>query len=77
MASFIAVLAVAAGTFWLEAPGLIRRKRKRELTAFVMLLLAATALYGAMTLEVKLPNPFELLRLMYGPLDFGKSSSGG
>ncbi|MBD2870566.1 hypothetical protein [Paenibacillus arenilitoris] len=66
MASFLAVLALAGGVFWLEAPGLIRRKRKRELAVFVVFLLAATALYGALALEVKLPNPFMIIKLVYG-----------
>lgn len=65
MSSFIAVLALAAGVFWLEAPSLIRRKRKYELTVFILFLLAGTALYAALTLGVKLPNPFQILKLIY------------
>lgn len=69
MSSFFAVLAIAAGTFWLEAPGLIRRKHKRELVIFIVLLLLATALYGALTLKVNLPNPFSILKLLFKWLD--------
>lgn len=65
MASFFAVLAIAAGTFWLEAPGLIRRKHKRELGVFMILLLMATALYGALVLKVQLPNPFYILKFLF------------
>ncbi|BFT72219.1 hypothetical protein [Paenibacillus sp. P36] len=65
MSSFFAVLAIAAGTFWLEAPGLIRRKHKRELVIFIIFLLMGTALYGALTLKVKLPNPFYILKLLF------------
>ncbi|MFX3636133.1 MAG: hypothetical protein ACE3L7_16495 [Candidatus Pristimantibacillus sp.] len=65
MSSFIAVLALTAGVFWMEAPGLIRRKRKWELAVFILFLLAGTVLYGALTLGAKLPNPFQLLKLVY------------
>ncbi|SFD97962.1 hypothetical protein SAMN05216378_1849 [Paenibacillus catalpae] len=66
MASVIAILALAAGTFWLEAPGLIRRKQFRELVIFLVLLLAGSALCSALILQVKLPNPFMLIKWMYG-----------
>jgi hypothetical protein len=65
MASVFAVLALAAGTFWLEAPGLIHRKQFRELVIFLVLLLAGSALYSALMLHVKLPNPFMLIKWMY------------
>ncbi|WP_309119550.1 hypothetical protein [Paenibacillus sp.] len=66
MASVIGVLALAAGVFWLEAPGLIRRKRIRELIWLLAFLGAGTALYAALTLEVRLPNPFEIIPWMFG-----------
>ncbi|CAM3092243.1 hypothetical protein PALU110988_00635 [Paenibacillus lupini] len=65
MASVLAVLALAAGIFWLEAPGLIRRKQFRELVIFLVLLLAGSTLYSALMLQVKLPNPFMLVKWMY------------
>ena len=65
MASVLAVLALAAGTFWLEAPGLIRRKHFRELVIFLVLLLAGSAMYSVLMLQVKLPNPFMLIKWMY------------
>jgi hypothetical protein len=65
MASVFAVLALAAGTFWLEAPSLIRRKQFRELVIFLVLLLAGSALYSALMLQMKLPNPFMLIKWMY------------
>ncbi|OCT13472.1 hypothetical protein A8709_17865 [Paenibacillus pectinilyticus] len=66
MPSFLAVLAIAAGTFWFEAPGLIRRKHTRELVVFILFLLIATTLYCMLTLKVILPNPFALIKLIYG-----------
>ncbi|MCR2805913.1 hypothetical protein [Paenibacillus soyae] len=66
MASLIGVLAIAGGVFWLEAPGLLKRKRVKEMVWFVSFLLIGTGLYGALTLEAKLPNPFKLLEIMFG-----------
>ncbi|MCM3630599.1 hypothetical protein M3194_25030 [Paenibacillus glycanilyticus] len=65
MASVFAVLALAAATFWLEAPALIRQKQFRELVIFLVLLLAGSALYSALMLQVKLPNPFMFIKWMY------------
>ncbi len=61
----IAVLAFAAGAFWLEAPGLIRRKLTKELVVFILFLLAGTAFYAALVLEVRLPNLFQIIKLVY------------
>jgi hypothetical protein len=65
MPSLIAVLALAAGAFWLEAPGLIRRKHTKELVVFILFLLAGTAFYAALVLEVKLPNLFQYIKLVF------------
>ncbi|RTE02983.1 hypothetical protein [Paenibacillus whitsoniae] len=61
MAGFISVLALAAGAYWLEAPRMLRNKQMKEFVVFMTLLLTATALDCAMSLKVKLPNPFELM----------------
>lgn len=65
MASVLAVLALAAGTFWLEAPGLIRRQYYKELVIFLVLLLIGSILYSVLMLQVKLPNPFMFIKWMY------------
>ena len=68
MLSFLGVLALAAGVFWLETPRLRPRERRRERIAFLALLLAGTAAYGAQALGVKIPNPMMILKLLYGAL---------
>ncbi|WP_336785374.1 hypothetical protein [Paenibacillus sp. MMO-177] len=73
MASLFGVLALAAGTFWLEARGLIRRQQFRELAFFLVLLLIGTALFCVLALQIDLPNPFLLVKWMYGWI--GKSKS--
>ncbi|MNJ00698.1 hypothetical protein D3C73_1601080 [compost metagenome] len=65
MPSLIAVLAVAAGAFWLEVPGLVQKKRTRELRVFILFLLAGTLLVAAQYSELKLPNPLEIMKIIY------------
>ncbi|CAN7540073.1 hypothetical protein LJR153_003885 [Paenibacillus sp. LjRoot153] len=66
MASVLTVLALAAGTFWLEAPKLLRKNHRREFVIFTMLLLIASGLYVLLTLEFVLPNPFKIIEWMFG-----------
>ncbi|MDR6549949.1 hypothetical protein [Paenibacillus qinlingensis] len=66
MASVLTVLALVAGTFWLEAPKLLRQNHKREFFIFILLLLLASSSYVLLTLEVILPNPFKIIEWMYG-----------
>jgi len=63
MASVIGVIVLAAATFWLEMPGLMQRKRTREIAVFLVLLLVSTAVYIALVLNVPLPNPLEVLKI--------------
>ncbi|NQX58312.1 hypothetical protein [Paenibacillus qinlingensis] len=69
MASVFTVLALAAGTFWLEAPKLIRQNHRREFVIFIMFLLIASVLYILLTLEIVLPNPFKIVAWMFGWMD--------
>ncbi|MEV5030480.1 hypothetical protein [Paenibacillus sp. LPE1-1-1.1] len=66
MSSFIGVMAIAVCAAWWELPKLIEKKRKKEIFVFMALLLLGAGLYGAMTLNVKLPNPFLLLKAVFG-----------
>ncbi|OAS16467.1 hypothetical protein [Paenibacillus oryzisoli] len=66
MASVLTVLALAVGTFWLEAPKLLRQNHKREFIIFTMFLLLASGSYVLLTLEVVLPNPFKIVEWMIG-----------
>ncbi|MDQ0115684.1 hypothetical protein [Paenibacillus harenae] len=68
MSSLIGVIALAAAAAFLELPKLIQNKRTRELIVFSVLLVTATALYGALVMEVNLPNPFMIIKIIYGPL---------
>ncbi|QHT59695.1 hypothetical protein GXP70_06845 [Paenibacillus lycopersici] len=65
MASIAAVLALAGAALLLELPALRARKHKREIAVFIVFLIVGTAMYAAMALHVKLPNPFMLIKRMY------------
>ena len=66
MSSFIGVMAIAVCVAWWELPKLVEKKGKKEIFIFMALLLLGAGLYGAMTLNVKLPNPFLLLKVVFG-----------
>ncbi|MFF2885766.1 hypothetical protein [Paenibacillus sp. NPDC057967] len=66
MSSLFGVFALAAAAIWLEAPRLIHRGHKLELAIFFVLLAIGVALYGALVMEVSLPNPFLLVKMMFG-----------
>lgn len=65
MSSLFGVLALAAAAVWLEVPRLIHRGHKRELALFFVLLAIGLALYSALVMEISLPNPFELVKIMF------------
>ncbi|RJE88480.1 hypothetical protein D3P07_10780 [Paenibacillus sp. 1011MAR3C5] len=66
MSSLIGVIALAAAAVWLEVPRLLHREQKRELAIFFIFLAIGVALYSALVMEVSLPNPFVLVKMMFG-----------
>ncbi|MDD4237621.1 MAG: hypothetical protein PHT62_03560 [Desulfotomaculaceae bacterium] len=51
----------------LEAPGLVRKKMWRELTAFSVLLLIGMILSFGQVLQLPLPNPTSGIDAVFGP----------
>jgi hypothetical protein len=68
MPSLIGVVVFAILVAWWELPKLKEKKRTKEMVVFIALLLLGTGLYGALAMNVKLPNPFVLIKLVYGGL---------
>ncbi|MEK3885408.1 hypothetical protein [Paenibacillus sp. PL2-23] len=66
MASVFGVILLSISVFLLETPGLVKRKRWKELIWFNVFLLTGTGLYLALVLDVYLPNPFQMVKAMYG-----------
>ncbi|MGO4545806.1 hypothetical protein AB4Z29_13490 [Paenibacillus sp. 2TAB23] len=66
MSALMGILAFSACVAWWELPKLKEKKLKKEMVVFVIMLLLGTGLYGALVMEAKLPNPFLLLKAVYG-----------
>lgn len=65
MASVIGLLLLAAAIVALDMPGLLRRRRKKELIVFIALVLIGTSLSIALVLEAPLPNLLGLLKTLF------------
>lgn len=52
----------------IEAPYLIRKKMKKELYIFFLLLLIGIGLSVIQALRIKLPNPLDWITAMYKPI---------
>ncbi|WP_053374245.1 hypothetical protein [Paenibacillus sp. FJAT-27812] len=68
MPSLIGVVVFAILVAWWELPKLKEKKLMKEMAVFITLLLLGTGLYGALAMNVNLPNPFLLIKLVYGGL---------
>lgn len=66
MSSFIGVMVLTVCVAWWELLGLVEKKQKKEIVVFLTVLLLAASLYGALTLNVKLPNPLLLIKVVFG-----------
>lgn len=63
-----AILMAAAIVMILEVPSLSKEKRRRELVAFGTILLAATGLSLALAWHLPVPNPTDLLIMIFKPV---------
>ncbi|WP_019535343.1 hypothetical protein [Paenibacillus ginsengihumi] len=68
VAAFLGVIASAAIIAAIELPVMLRNRLKKEMVVFTLALLAGTALCGARALRFALPNPLELLVVVYTPV---------
>jgi hypothetical protein len=59
---------VAAGIIMaIEIPGLLKKKWKKELWVFVILMVFSVGVSIAQSLQVKLPNPLDWITAVYQP----------
>lgn len=68
VAAFLGVIASAAIIAAIELPMLLRNRQKKEMVVVILALLVGTALSGAQALRFTLPNPLELLVIVYTPV---------
>jgi hypothetical protein len=52
----------------MEMPYLIKNKFKKELWVFCLLLIFATGLNIALSVDVKIPNPLDFFTIVYKPV---------
>lgn len=63
----LGILIVAIGIVLYEVPSLIKRKLKRELWVFFILLIVGVILSIAESLNLDMPNPADWLTIIYKP----------
>ncbi len=62
------IVAIAIVIAFLEVPSLLKRRLRKELWVFSILLLLGTGISIAEGAQVKLPNPMDALAFVYKPL---------
>lgn len=62
------LLVAAAAVAAVELPGIVRSRSKKDTAAFLVLLVAATALSIAYVLEVPIPNPVVWITRVFMPV---------
>lgn len=67
MWSIAAILLVGMFMTVIEMPSLIRRKKRKEIWAFSVLLLAGIALNIAVVTGIQVPSPLEWIRDIFDP----------
>ncbi|MGB9886998.1 MAG: hypothetical protein ACPLPT_05025 [Moorellales bacterium] len=68
MSGVLLQLLVYAGLIALEAPGLLKTGRRRELIAFLLYLAVAAGLTLPQGLGVQIPNPMKPIAVLFQPL---------
>ena len=67
MVGVLGILAVSLVIAIIEVPSLLKKKLRRELWVFSILLLIGTGLSIAKSLKVEILNPFDLMAAFYKP----------
>lgn len=68
LVAILAVLAFGAVTSFIEIPKMLNRKLYKEFAAFCILLATGMTLAILKSLNVKIPNPSDLVAWVYSPL---------
>lgn len=69
MIKSIGILLIAAAILWIEVPPLLEKKYKKELLVFSILLAIGVGLSITLGFEKPIPNPLDLLTIIFKPLD--------
>lgn len=67
MVAALIILFVAVLIAFLELPALLKKKQRRDIAAFLTLLVIGSALSIAKALHVSIPTPLEAMSVMFEP----------
>jgi hypothetical protein len=68
MLKVLGVLVITLIIIWKEIPALKKHKKKKEIWIFSIFQFLATTLLCLVVLNVKVPSPLEVIRIIYQPL---------
>lgn len=68
MKNILGILIITIGIILLEVPYLVEKKLKKELWTFSILLIFGVIMSILMALGVNLPNPQDMITIIYKPL---------
>ncbi|REK71795.1 hypothetical protein [Paenibacillus paeoniae] len=68
MLSITGILLTAVTIAMLEVPALWKKRLKKELVLFSMILLLATGIGIVQSMHIPLPNPLDWVSSVYGPI---------
>ncbi|MFY0758016.1 hypothetical protein AB1K32_03920 [Metabacillus dongyingensis] len=68
MVAVAGILVIVGVIIAIDVPSLLRKKEKKELWVFFILLLIGTSLSIALALHIKIPNPVDWITVIYQPL---------
>ncbi len=64
----VGIVATASFFTMIEAPPLFKAKKKKELWLFSILLLIGTGLCISVSLDIVIPNPLDLVYVVFKPM---------
>jgi hypothetical protein len=68
MLKVFGVLVITLLIIWKEIPPLKKQKKKKELWIFMIFQFLATTLLSLVVLNVKVPSPLDVIRIIYQPI---------
>lgn len=67
MWSIAGIVVIGVIMMFIEVPSFLKKKQRRDLWAFSILLLLGVVLNILVQLEVNIPNPFEVITAIFQP----------
>lgn len=68
MLKVFGIIVITLLIIWKEIPPLKKQKKKKEIWIFSIFQFMATTLLSLVVLNVKIPSPLEVIRIIYKPI---------